>query len=146
MTKYIAKDLIPHRGSMLLVDEIVDAKANEFIHTRSKFSADHRVFEGHFPGNPIMPGMLVLEMMAQAAACLSGISLDLTSENALYYFLGVDNAKFRKMLFPDEQYDVHIKAIKIRKRLCKFEGKVMRGDEVAVEASFAAMIDVKEEL
>lgn len=145
MPEYNVKDLIPHRGSMLLVDEIIDAKAHDFIHTRSIFTEDHRIFEGHFPNNPIMPGMLTVEMMAQAAACLAGISLNLVQDNTLYYFLSVESAKFRQMLFPNEQLDVHVKAIKIRGKLCKFEGKVYRGEELAVQATFTAMIDEKKE-
>ena len=142
---YDIKKLIPHRDPMLLVDEIITHEPFKMLQARSSFSADHRVFEGHFPGNPIMPGMLTLEMLAQAAACLAGLSLDLDLENTLYYFLSVDNAKFRKMVLPDDEIDVYIEAIKIRGKMSKFVGKAMIGDELAVEATFTAMIDEKKE-
>ena len=138
---YNIKDLIPHRDPMLLVEEIVSVEPFNNIHTRITLPEGHNVFAGHFPGNPILPGMLSIEMLAQAAACLAGISLERKQEDTLYYFLNVEKAKFRQMVRPNETIDVHVVAQKIRGKLCRFEGKAYRGDELVVEATFTAMID-----
>jgi len=133
-------EMIPHLDPFLMIDRVVDVVANERATGIKQVSADEYYFGGHFPARPVMPGVLIIEAMAQTAAVLVVHTLGPASEGKLVYFMSVDNARFRKPVFPG--YDLHIHVTKQRNRgnVWKFEGKARVGGQLVAEAVFAAMI------
>ncbi len=101
-------------------------------------------FQGHFPGTPIMPGVTIIEAMAQAAAVLASLSLDIVEKDALVYFMGIDNAKFRRMVVPGDMLELFITVKRSGSKIWKFNGVAKVGDELACEADFTAMLDLRE--
>jgi 3-hydroxyacyl-[acyl-carrier-protein] dehydratase len=97
-------------------------------------------FQGHFPGRPIMPGVMIVEALAQAAGVLAMESLGLIGSGKLVYFMSIDNAKFRAPVEPGCLLHLHVNFVQKRARVCKFAGRAMVGDQVAAEAEFMAMI------
>lgn len=132
--------LIPHRYPMLLVDRIVSMVPNESIHAVKAVSMNEPFFQGHFPGRPIMPGVLIVEALAQAAGVLAIESLGLADSGKLVYFMAIDGAKFRKPVEPGCLLDLHARIIQSKRTICRFEGQAMLDGAVAAECSFTAMI------
>ncbi len=132
--------VLPHRYPMLLVDRVEEIVLNERIHAIKAVSMNEGFFQGHFPGRPIMPGVLIIEALAQAAGVLAMESLDLAGSGKLVYFMAIDNAKFRAPVEPGCLLNLHVEFLQKRPRVCKFAGKAMIGDNVAAEAEFMAMI------
>jgi 3-hydroxyacyl-[acyl-carrier-protein] dehydratase len=131
---------LPHRYPMLLVDRVIDLVPDESIHAVKAVSFNEDFFQGHFPGRPIMPGVLQVEAMAQAAGILAVESLGLSGTGKLVYFMAIEEAKFRTPVEPGVLLDLHVSFTQKRARVCKFAGKAMLGDKVASEVSFTAMI------
>ena len=131
---------LPHRYPMLLVDRVVSLDAEEGIHAVKAVSFNEDFFQGHFPGRPIMPGVLQIEALAQAAAILAMDALDLAGSNKLVYFMAIEEAKFRKPVEPGCLLDLHAGFIQKRSRVCKFWGRAEIGGEVATEVKFTAMV------
>lgn len=123
---------LPHRYPFLLVDRIVECDGKEFIAGIKNLTINEPFFQGHFPGNPIMPGVLQLECMAQ----VGGILLNhlLQHDGQVAYFLAVDGARFRKILRPGDQIRIEAKLLKVRMGMARFHGRVLVGGEVASEA------------
>lgn len=123
---------LPHRYPMLLVDRVLECDDKEHILGIKNLTATEPFFQGHFPGNPIMPGVYQLEAMAQ----LAGILVNRLSarEGAIAFFLAVDNARFRKMLKPGDQLRIEIKMLRIRLNMCRVHGTIHVDDELACEA------------
>jgi 3-hydroxyacyl-[acyl-carrier-protein] dehydratase len=132
--------VLPHRYPMLLVDRVEQIMLDERIHAIKAVSMNEGFFQGHFPGRPIMPGVMIIEALAQAAGVLAMESLDLAGSGKLVYFMAIDNAKFRAPVEPGCLLDLHVEFLQKRPRVCKFAGKAMIGDQVAAEAEFMAMI------
>ncbi len=132
--------VLPHRYPMLLVDRVEELVLGERIVAVKAVTMNENYFQGHFPGRPIMPGVMQIEALAQAAGVLAMESLGLSGSGKLVYFMSIDNAKFRAPVEPGCLLHLHVKFIKMGKRACKFAGKVMIGDKVASEAEFMAMI------
>jgi 3-hydroxyacyl-[acyl-carrier-protein] dehydratase len=132
--------VLPHRYPMLLVDRVEQIVLDERIHAIKAVSMNEGFFQGHFPGRPIMPGVMIIEALAQAAGVLAMESLDLAGSGKLVYFMAIDNAKFRAPVEPGCLLDLHVEFLQKRPRVCKFAGKAMIGDQVAAEAEFMAMI------
>lgn len=132
-------EALPHRYPMLLVDRVVSVSAEE-IHAVKAVSFNEGFFQGHFPGRPIMPGVLQIEALAQAAGILAIESLGLAGTGKLVYFMAIEEAKFRTPVEPGCLLDLHVEFTQKRARVCKFAGKAMLGEKIATEVSFTAMI------
>jgi 3-hydroxyacyl-[acyl-carrier-protein] dehydratase len=133
-------EMIPHRDPFLMIDEVVDMVANERATGIKNVSIDEGYFRGHFPARPVMPGVLIIEAMAQTAAVLVVHTLGPEAEGKLVYFMSVDNARFRRPVFPGDRLDVHVAKQRSRGNVWKFEGRAKVGDNLMAEAVFAAMI------
>ena len=132
--------MIPHRHPFLMIDRVVDIVANERATGVKNVSINENFFQGHFPARPVMPGVLIIEAMAQTAAVLVVHTLGPDSEGKLVYFMSVDNARFRRPVFPGDQLAVHVVKQRNRGNVWKFEGRAMVSGNLMAEAVFAAMI------
>ena len=132
--------MIPHRHPFLLIDRVIDVVPGESAIGIKNVSINESYFQGHFPQRPVMPGVLIVEAMAQTAAVLVVQTLGPGSEGKLVYFMSVDNARFRRPVFPGDRLQVHVVRKQHRGNVWKFEGKAMSGDKLMAEAIFAAMI------
>ncbi len=132
--------LLPHRYPMLLVDRVVSMEKDSSIHAVKAVTMNEPFFQGHFPGRPIMPGVLIVEALAQAGGVLAIESLGLAGSGKLVYFMGIDGVKFRKPVEPGHLLDLHVTILQAKRNICKFEGKAMLGDQLATECQFTAMI------
>ncbi|MGV3769781.1 MAG: 3-hydroxyacyl-ACP dehydratase FabZ [Sphingobium phenoxybenzoativorans] len=131
---------LPHRYPMLLIDRVVSMVPNTSIHAVKAVSINEAFFQGHFPGRPIMPGVLIIEAIAQAAGILAVESLGLRGSGKLVYFMGIEGAKFRAPIEPGCLVDFHIEITQIRGAVCKFSGKAMVNGKLAAEAQCVAMV------
>ena len=131
---------LPHRYPMLLVDRVVGMVPGEEIHAVKAVSFNEGFFQGHFPGRPIMPGVLQIEALAQAAGILAIEALNLAGTGKLVYFMSIDEAKFRNPVEPGVLLDLRAGFVQKRSRVCKFWGKASIGDKVTCEVNFTAMI------
>ena len=134
------KDMIPHRDPFLLIDQVKDIKHNLSAVGVKNVTGDEDFFRGHFPGHPIMPGVLIVEAMAQTAGVLVVASLGSEAEGKLVYFMTVDSARFRKPVVPGDVLELSIELIRSKRNVYKFNGKATVGDKVVSEAVFSAMI------
>lgn len=133
-------EMIPHRHPFLMIDQVVDAVADERATGIKNISIDESYFRGHFPARPVMPGVLIIEAMAQTAAVLVVHTLGREAEGKLVYFMSVDNARFRRPVFPGARLEVHVVKQRHRGNVWKFEGRAKVGGDLMAEAVFAAMI------
>ena len=131
---------LPHRYPLLLVDRVASLTIGEEIHAIKAVSFNEQFFQGHFPGRPIMPGVLQIEALAQSAAILAIETLELAGTNKLVYFMAIDEAKFRNPVEPGCLLDLHVGFVQKRARVCKFWGKAMVDGKVACEVQFTAMV------
>jgi 3-hydroxyacyl-[acyl-carrier-protein] dehydratase len=134
--------IIPHRYPFLLVDKVYDIIPNDRCIGVKNVTFNEPQFQGHFPGMPIFPGVMIVEAMAQTSGVLVGLSLDLVDKNAKVFFMGVDGVKFRRKVVPGDVMELHVKAVRGGGKVWKFEGRAMVGSELACEASFTAMFDL----
>jgi 3-hydroxyacyl-[acyl-carrier-protein] dehydratase len=132
--------MIPHRHPFLMIDKVVDAVANQRATGINNLSGDEYYFQGHFPARPVMPGVLLIEAMAQTAAVLVVHTLGPEWEGKLVYFMSVDSARFRRPVFPPARLEIHVTKLRNRGNVWKFGGLAKVGDNVMAEAVFAAMI------
>jgi 3-hydroxyacyl-[acyl-carrier-protein] dehydratase len=132
--------VLPHRYPMLLVDRVEELVLDERIRAVKAVTINEGFFQGHFPGRPIMPGVLIVEALAQAAGILAMESLGLAGSGKLVYFMAIDNAKFRAPVEPGCLLHLDVQFTHKRPRVCKFAGRALMGDNVAAEAEFMAMI------
>ena len=133
--------LLPHRYPFLLVDKIVDLKPGESALGVKNVTINEPFFQGHFPGQPIMPGVLVIEAMAQVAGVMafrSGV------EGKSVFFMSIDNAKFRRPIVPGDQVMMDIKVLKQRGNVWKFSGTATVDGKLVSEAEFTAMVTDRE--
>ena len=133
-------EMIPHRHPFLMIDRVVDVVANARATGIKNISINENYFQGHFPARPVMPGVLIIEAMAQTAAVLVVHTLGPNSEGKLVYFMSVDNARFRRPVFPGDCLHVHVEKQRHRGNVWKFEGKAKVAGNLMAEAVFAAMI------
>jgi 3-hydroxyacyl-[acyl-carrier-protein] dehydratase len=134
------KQMIPHRFPFLMVDKVVNLTSGISALGLKNVSAGEPYFSGHFPSQAVMPGVLMVEAMAQTAGVLVVYTLGKESEGKLVYFMSVDDARFRKLVLPGDQVKVHVKVLRHRANVWKFEG-ICYVDGVKVsEATFSAMI------
>ena len=133
-------NMIPHRYPMLLIDKVEDLILGESATGIKNVTANENFFTGHFPSKMVMPGVLMIESMAQTCAVLVIETLGKTAEGSLVYFMSVDGAKFRKPVIPGDQLKFHVEKIKNRAKVWKFQCKGYVEDELVSEAVISAMI------
>jgi 3-hydroxyacyl-[acyl-carrier-protein] dehydratase len=132
--------MIPHRHPMLMIDRVIDVVTGVRATGVKNVTINEGFFAGHFPDKPVMPGVLIIEAMAQTAAVLVVHTLGADAEGKLVYFMSVDGARFRKPVEPGDQ--LHVEVVKRRSRgnVWKFAGRAMVGSTLVAEATYAAMI------
>ena len=132
--------MIPHRYPLLLVDKVVDIVADQSAVGIKNVTINEPQFQGHFPSQAVMPGVFIIESMAQTAAVLVVYTLGPESEGMLVYFMTVDNARFRRPVVPGDVMHVQVSKVRNRGAIWKFRGEVMVDGKLAAEADFSAMI------
>ncbi len=136
-------DRIPHRYPMLLVDRVLDMVPAKSIKALKNVSINEPFFTGHFPHHPVMPGVLILEAMAQAAAIFSfadETGLKPVDGEAVYYFVGIDGARFRKPVLPGDQLIMEVEAERLGRTICKYQAKAFVDGDVVAEAKLMCAI------
>ena len=131
---------LPHRYPMLLVDRVESLDPDRRIVAIKAVTINEPFFQGHFPGRPIMPGVLIVEAMAQAAGVLAVQSLGLAGSGKLVYFMAIEGAKFRAPVEPGVLLRLEVEFVQKRATVCKFAGRAMVDGKLAAEAQFTAMI------
>jgi len=127
--------LLPHRYPILLVDRVLEVEKGKRIKALKNVTINEPFFVGHFPRRPVMPGVMMLEAMAQTAALLSFASLDVSPDsNAVYYFAGIDNARFKRPVEPGDQLVMEVELIRSKAGIFKFKGVARVAEELACEA------------
>ena len=129
------KQYLPHRYPMLLVDRVLNWESGKTITAIKNVTANEEIFSGHFPNKPVMPGVLMIEAMAQAAALLSFLTMgQKPDENTLVYFLGIDNARFKRPVEPGDQLVMQVEIIKVARGMWKYKASATVDGQLAVEA------------
>ena len=131
---------LPHRYPMLLVDRVEQLIPHKSIVCIKAVTINEPFFQGHFPTRPIMPGVLLVEAMAQAAGVLAVESLGLAGSGKLVYFMAIEGAKFRKPVEPGVLLRIEVELVQDRGKICKFAGRASVDGQLAAEANFTAMI------
>ena len=131
---------LPHRYPMLLVDRVEKIVVDQSITAIKAVSMNEGFFQGHFPGRPIMPGVLIVEALAQAAGVLAVESLGLADSGKLVYFMAIEGAKFRNPVEPGCLLQLDVEFVQKRSTVCKFAGKASVDGKIVAEANFTAMI------
>ena len=134
--------IIPHRYPFLLIDKVRDIIPDVSCVGIKNVTLNEPQFQGHFPGMPIFPGVMIIEAMAQTSGILVGMSMNLVDKSANVFFMGVDGVKFRRKVVPGDVLELHVKALRGGGRVWKFEGRAYVEGELACEATFTAMFDV----
>ncbi|OSQ42434.1 3-hydroxyacyl-ACP dehydratase FabZ [Thalassospira sp. MCCC 1A01428] len=133
-------EMIPHRYPFLLIDKVIDIEADVAAIGIKNVTMNEPQFTGHFPQQPIMPGVLIIESMAQTAAILVVHTLGENAEGKLVYFMSIDSARFRKPVVPGDVMHIHVRKKQSRGPVWKFESEVRVDGAVVAEATIAAMI------
>ena len=131
---------IPHRYPFLLVDRAEDYRAHQSIVGIKCVTINEPFFQGHFPSNPVMPGVLIVEALAQTGAVLMSKSLDVEVQGKTIFFMSLDNCRFRYPVRPGDVIRMEVEVLRARADVFKFRGKALVGDKTAAEADFAAMV------
>ena len=134
--------IIPHRNPFLLIDQVVDIVGTESATGIKNVTYNEPRFQRHFPGTPIMPGVTIIEAMAQTAAVMVGVTEQLQDTNMLIYFMAINNCKFRRKVVPGDQLRHHIKTLRGGGKIWKIEGRGEVVGELAAQAEFMAMMDL----
>lgn len=132
--------ILPHRYPLLMIDRLVDIKPGESAVAIKNVSYNEQFFQGHFPQKPVMPGVLIIEAMAQAAAAYTSYTENLDVEGKIVLFMGVDKARFRKPVTPGDQLRILVKTVQRRPPVWRFEGEAYVDEKLVAEAVFAAML------
>lgn len=139
-------DLLPHRYPFLLVDRVVDYTPLESIDAYKNVTMNEPFFQGHFPGIPVMPGVLIMEALAQAGGLLVLKSTDMPLEDKLFLFTGMEKVRFRKPVYPGDKLELKCRLIRHKLKLWKMEGKAYVDGVLAAEAEMTAAIMNKEDM
>ena len=141
---HLIQRLIPHRYPFLLVDKVVDIDGYNRARGIKNVTFNEPHFQGHFPGRPIMPGVTIIEAMAQTAAVMVGAALGMQDRNMLVYFMAIDRAKFRRMVQPGDVLEMKLETLRGKPgaKVWKFSGVAEVEGDMAAEAEFTAMMDL----
>ncbi len=144
---HLIQRLIPHRYPFLLVDRVVDIDGYQTARGIKNVTMNEPHFQGHFPGKPIMPGVTIVEAMAQTAAVMVGAALGMADRNLLVYFMSIDKCKFRRMVVPGDVLEMRLETLRGKPggKVWKFSGIAEVEGEMAAEAEFTAMMDLPAE-
>lgn len=134
------QEVLPHRYPFLLVDRIVEMEMGKRVVGLKNVSINEPFFAGHFPGHPIMPGVLILEAMAQVGGFLLMRSLGVRGEKKILYFTGIDGARFRRPVVPGDQIRFEVAVRQLRRQMCRMKGSALVEGALAVEAEMSAII------
>jgi len=134
------KRMIPHRYPFLLIDRVANIRVNANAVGIKQVTVNEPHFEGHFPVLPVMPGVLIIEAMAQTSAVLVVQTLDLIDKDLLVYFMSIESAKFRRVVQPGDTLELHVAVQRGRGKIWKFRGEARVGETLCAEAEFTAMI------
>ena len=129
------KEYIPHREPFLFIDELIDIKKLQKATGVKTFTKNDYFFRGHFPEQPVVPGVILVEMMAQTAAALIAYSIKEETFDKIVYLMNIDNTKFRKPVFPGEKIFANVNALRSKGRVWKFEGKLIDGNNNKIAES-----------
>ena len=130
--------LLPHRYPFIMIDRILELTPGEKVIALKNVTINEPFFQGHFPENPIMPGVLIIEAMGQAGAVLAAKSLDLESHGSLIFFMGMDKVKFRKPVTPGDQLIFEIKFLKQRRNVFRMSGTAYVDENIVAQAELMA--------
>ena len=134
------KRMIPHRDPFLLIDRVRAIRKGESAVGEKQITPQEPYFAGHFPGEPIMPGVPMIEALAQTAGVLVVDTLGMEDQNLLVYFMSIDKTRFRRLVRPGDLLAFHVRVLRGRGKVWKFWGEAKVGDEIAAEAEYSAMI------
>jgi 3-hydroxyacyl-[acyl-carrier-protein] dehydratase len=136
--------IIPHRYPFLLVDKVVDIDGYQSAVGIKNVTMNEPHFQGHFPSKPIMPGVTIIEALAQTSAVMVGVAMDMADKDLLVYFMGIDNAKFRRMVVPGDVVRLAVETTRGKPggKVWKFRGVATVDGEMAAECDFTAMMDL----
>jgi beta-hydroxyacyl-ACP dehydratase FabZ len=132
-------NLLPHRYPLLLVDRILDFEPKEWIRGLKNVSFNEAVFQGHFPSRPVLPGVYIVEAMAQTGGCLLMQEFEDRARKVIY-FMGIDAVKFRKPVVPGDQLIMEVKVVQLKGRICKMRGEAFVDGQKVAEAEFKSML------
>lgn len=135
--------MLPHRYPFLMVDRVLEYVPGESAIARKNVTYNEPHFMGHFPGHPIMPGVLIVEALAQVAALVVVKTLESQTEEKLVYFMSIESAKFRRPVVPGDVLELHVQKVQNRASVWKFSGQAIVDGKVCAEATFSAMISDK---
>ncbi|SMX34956.1 3-hydroxyacyl-ACP dehydratase FabZ [Actibacterium lipolyticum] len=141
---HLIKQILPHRYPFLFIDKVKDIVEGESAVGIKNVTYNEPHFQGHFPAAPIMPGVTIVEAMAQTATVMAGLAMDVIGKDVLVYFMTIDNCKFRRMVVPGDVLELHVSVLRRRTKIWRMKGVAKVGDEIACEAEFSAMMDLKE--
>lgn len=136
--------ILPHRYPFLLVDKVVEIDGYASAKGIKNVTMNEPHFQGHFPGTPIMPGVTIVEAMAQTSGVMTGVAMGLADKELLIYFMGIDKCKFRRKVVPGDVLEMHVKTLRGKPggKVWKFGGKATVDGEMAAECEFTAMMDL----
>ncbi len=140
---HLIQRILPHRYPFLLVDKVVDIDGYSSARGIKNVTMNEPHFQGHFPGTPIMPGVTIVEAMAQTSGVMLGVGMDMIDTELLIYFMNIDNCKFRRKVVPGDVLEMNVTTTrgKLGGKIFKFHGVATVDGEVAAEADFTAMVD-----
>lgn len=143
----IVQRILPHRYPFLLVDRVIDIDRTSSAVGLKNVTFNEPHFQGHFPGAPIMPGVTIVEAMAQTSAVMLGVSLDLIDKDLLVYFMAIDKCKFRRKVVPGDVLELNVKTLRGKPggKVWKFSGVATVEGDMAAEAEFTAMMDLSKD-
>jgi 3-hydroxyacyl-[acyl-carrier-protein] dehydratase len=137
--------ILPHRYPFLLVDRVTQIEGSKSAVGIKNVTFNEPHFQGHFPGAPIMPGVTIVEAMAQTAGVMVGVAMGLADKNMLIYFMAIEKAKFRRKVIPGDVLELHIETKRGGGKIWKFAGRATVDGELAAEAEFTAMMDLQQD-
>jgi 3-hydroxyacyl-[acyl-carrier-protein] dehydratase len=134
------KRMLPHRYPFLMIDRVEDIRKNEGAVGIKNVTSNEPHFQGHFPGEPVMPGVLIVEAMAQTAGVVVIETLEMVGQKLLVYFMTIDNCRFRSKVLPGDVLELHVRVIRSRGMVFRFAGEAKVAGKLVAEAEFSAMI------
>lgn len=144
---HMIQRILPHRYPFLLVDKVLDIDGFSSARGIKNVTMNEPHFQGHFPGSPIMPGVTIVEAMAQTAGVMLGVGMDMIDTDLLIYFMNIDKCKFRRKVIPGDVVEMNVETLRGKPggKIFKFKGVATVEGEVAAEAEFTAMVDLQKD-